>query len=320
MTATTIALAEYRRRKALVRRLVTEAAQLWRRVDRRDIGRSWGIAIPRVFALLYAAQVVAAQDADVYLDAMLTAQDIDPAAVGRFNHLSLAGVASDGRPLGTLLEQPVIAAKTALAGGASESRAMAVGEVSLTQILGTQVADSARVASGVALVARRDASGYVRMVVGATCSRCVVLAGKFYRWNRGFRRHPKCNCIHVPSREDRAGDVSTDPKALFDSLSPAEQDRVFTKAGAQAIRDGADMSRVVNARRGMETAARAEGRTGGRLTTRDVFGRQLHTTTEAVTKRGINRPVRLMPESIYDIAGNDRGEALRLLRAHGYIT
>ncbi len=102
-------------------------------------------------------------------------------------------------------------------------------------------------------------------------------------------------------------------------MSRADQDRIFTKAGAQAIRDGADMSRVVNARRGMETAARAQGGTGGRLTTRDVFGRQLATTTEAVTKRGINRQIRLMPEEVYRIAGDNRDEALRLLRVHGYL-
>jgi hypothetical protein len=79
------------------------------------------------------------------------------------------------------------------------------------------------------------------------------------------------------------------------------------------------MSRVVNARRGMETAARAQGGTGGRLTTRQVFGRDVFTTTEAVTRRGINREIRLMPEQIYIEAGGNRDEALRLLRLHGYL-
>ena len=84
-------------------------------------------------------------------------------------------------------------------------------------------------------------------------------------------------------------------------MDEAEQDRVFGKAGAQAIRDGADIARVVNARRGMYTA-------GG-----------LRLTREATTRRGIGRPVRLMPEEIYRQANGNRGEALRLLRLHGYI-
>lgn len=62
------------------------------------------------------------------------------------------------------------------------------------------------------------------------------------------------------------------------------------------------MARVVNARRGMYTAG----------------GQQL--TTEATTRRGIGRRVRLMPEEIYRIAGDDRAGAVHLLRAHGYLT
>lgn len=101
-------------------------------------------------------------------------------------------------------------------------------------------------------------------------------------------------------------------------MDEAEQDRVFGKAGAQAIRDGADIARVVNARRGMTTAADPSGR---RRLVRDERG--LFTTTEATTRRG-RLPgqvagARLMPESIYEIAKGDRDEAIRLLRAHGYI-
>lgn len=71
---------------------------------------------------------------------------------------------------------------------------------------------------------------------------------------------------------------------------------MFGKAGAEAIREGADMARVVNARRGMYTA-------GGRLFTHESAGR---------------RP-RLMPEQILREADGDRGEAIRLLRLHGYL-
>lgn len=94
--------------------------------------------------------------------------------------------------------------------------------------------------------------------------------------------------------------MATNPRAYFDGLSEAEQDRIFTQAGARAIRDGADMSQVVNARRGMFTAGR----------------RRL--TRESITRFGVARPGRLMPEQIYTQAGT-RDEAITLLRQHGYL-
>jgi hypothetical protein len=114
-----------------------------------------------------------------------------------------------------------------------------------------------------------------------------------------------CDCVHVPSAEDVEGDVRTDPKAYFNSLSEEEQNATFTKAGAQAIRDGSDVSRVVNARRTKDSLYTAGG---------------VQYTTEAATRRGTGKRRRLTPESIYKIAGGDRDEAIRLLRLHGYIT
>lgn len=142
--------------------------------------------------------------------------------------------------------------------------------------------------------------------------------------------------------------------AYFRSLTRDEQDRAFTKAGAESIRLGADISQVVNARRGAlgltpagarltgdEATALRGGRQRGRLEAVDVFGRQLYVTTEGVTVRGSAgvrlgaretgvrrpgdryksaRPPRLMPESILAIAGDDRDEAVRLLKRFGYIT
>jgi hypothetical protein len=149
-------------------------------------------------------------------------------------------------------------------------------------------------------------TGYVRMLNPPSCSRCVVLAGKFYRWNEGFERHPQCDCRHIPTTENLAGDLTTDPQAYFDSLTPAEQDDTFGVAGAQAIRDGADMGRVVNARR------------NGGVRKAQLFGKSAFTTTVG-TGRGGRRGPRIMPETIYAIAGDDRAEAIRLLRVHGFI-
>lgn len=352
MSLRSVAREHYRARARLARNVELFAARLWRRIDRADIAGSWGALAPQLLVALTAAQVQAATPADAYLAAVLAEQGLGVASEGRLNVSSLAGVASDGRELDVLLNQPVLTSLTSLSRGHTLGRSLASGEAALRMTAATQVADAGRVADQVAMTARRGASGYRRMLVGGSCSRCVILAGRWYRWNAGFDRHPKCDCIHVPAAEDTADDIRTDPKKYFDSLSREEQDRVFTKAGAESVRLGADINQVVNARRGARglttagarlTGAEARlmrgGRERGRLEAVDVYGRQLFVTTEGVTVRGVAgvrlgaretgvkaggryrsaKTPRLMPESILQIAGGDRDEAIRLLKRFGFI-
>src|SRR4029078_24859 len=128
-----------------------------------------------------------------YLDefAPLADVEVDPAG--------FAGRASDGGNLASLLYQPAITALMSIGSGAAVDRALAGGRANLDMIVRTQVADAGRGADQAALTARPQVQGYVRQIVGATCSRCVILAGRFYRWNAGFQRHPRCDCIHVPA-------------------------------------------------------------------------------------------------------------------------
>lgn len=230
---------------------------------------------------------------------MLAEQGIDPDAEAEVRARSLTFVASDGRSLDGLMDY---------------ARSPEVTRQMFDRIVLTQLSDVTRSASALGSAVRPAVTGYVRMLESPSCSRCVVLAGKFYRRNAGFKRHPRCDCRHIPSTENVAGDLRTDPDAYFASLSKSEQDRAFTAAGAEAIRNGADVAKVVNARRGMSTAQTVTGRR--RLVKRDVLGRPMYTTTEG-GRRGL---VRLMPESIVELAGGDRRELLRLLKSHGYIT
>lgn len=347
-----MAMAHYRRQVALARRAAAEIGRLWSRIDREQIAPSWAASVPAAVQILSAAQALAAASAASYLDEVLDAQGIDPAAEGRLQPAAFAGVASDGRDLASLLYQPAITALTGIQRGGTVPRSLAGGRMALDMLVRTQVADAGRTADQVALVARRNVGGYVRLLSPPSCSRCAVLAGKWYRWNAGFNRHPRCDCRHIPAREDTSDELRTDPRKFFDSLPPEEQDRVFTKAGAQAIRDGADISQVVNARRGARGLAPAGarltgdelrmlrgGRDRGHLETVDVFGHDLFITTEGVTTRGVAgvrlgaketgvkqggryrsaKPPRLMPESIYQIAGGNRDEAVRLLKRYGFI-
>lgn len=326
MTVERVATAHYRRQAALARRAARRIARLWRRVDRGDIRASWNAQVADAIAVLSSAQAIAAASAGSYVDDALEAQDFTADALGRVAPGRFAGVASDGRDLTGLLLQPAVRALTVIGAGADPRRALVAGAAELDMIVRTQVADAGRAADGVAITARPEVRGYTRVLVGKSCSRCVVLAGRWYAWNQGFKRHPRCDCRHVPTERDMSADVRTGPRAYFDSLSTAEQDKTFTKAGAEAIRDGAEIAQVVNARRGMQTAT--------------VFGRQVLVTTEGTTTRGLAGQrlgarrdgqkrdggryrsavrVRLMPEQIYLEAGGDRAEAIRLLKLHGFL-
>lgn len=326
-TVEQVAADHYRQRAALGRRIAEETAALWRALDPSKLRGSWSQAAGRVFALVAGAQALAATGADPYLAAVLAAQGLDSATEGQVNARSLAGVASDGRDLASLLDQPLITTLTAIGQGATVARAMTVGLLHMDTIVRTQIADAGRVADGVATTSRRTVHGYVRMLNPPSCSRCAILAGRWYRWSSGFDRHPRCDCVHIPSNEDHAGDLRTDPHAYFRGLTKSEQDRLFTKSGAEAIRDGADMSRVVNARRGMYTAGESRTRINDQgfvvnerrrtLATNRIGGRDVFATTEA--RRSVGLRARLMPEQIYLEAAGSRDEALRLLRLHGYI-
>lgn len=288
MPAREVAARHARERARLAARMRRQAREAWRRVDRDRISATWAAQLPSLLIALIASQRAAASTADDYLDAQKA-----PAGP-RVNPAGFAGIASDGRDLGTLFALPGIVTLQAIGQGQSVRRAMAAGGALAELAAHTQIADAGRTADQAALVAR-GVPGYTRMVVGKTCSRCIVLAGRWYRWNAGFKRHPKCDCVGIPAAES-AHELRTDPKLTFASMSPAEQDEAFGKAGAEAIRAGADMARVVNARRGMQTAA------DGRLYTTEAAGR---------------RP-RLMPEQIFRDA-RDRDDAIRLLRLHGFI-
>lgn len=249
--------------------------------------------------LVTQAQTEAASSADAAVTSLLQAQGVSDVPTATVVASTLAGVASDGRDLLSLLELSNRAALRQVAAGRSVAQALATGRQWLDMTVGTQVADAGRVADGIAVTTTPTVE-WVRMLNPPSCSRCVLLAGKVYKWNQGFERHPRCDCRHIPVTEATADDVRTDPKRYFDSLTAKEQNRVFTNAGAQAIRDGADISQVVNARRGMFTAS----------------GRKL--THSAVRLYG-SRGVRLMPEQIYRDARGNREEAIRLLYRFGYI-
>ncbi len=262
-----------------------------------EFDASWPAVLPRLVTLLTAAQLGAATAGAAYIAAVLaeTGQDADP--VGQVSPRAFAGVASDGGGLGSLLYGAVITSKVAAKSGVGSAVALQAGSRWLDMATHTQVADAARGASQVAIAARPKVRGYVRMLNLPSCSRCVILAGKWYGWNAGFKRHPRCDCRHIPASEDMAGDLRTDPAAAVRS----GQVTGLSKPDVQALDDGADLTQVVNARRGRDGLTTSEGTSRRGFAAGRLAGRQ-----------------RMTPDAVYR-AASDRTEAIALLRANGYI-
>lgn len=302
MAVGTAALASYAEQAAITEAAVRAAAEIWGELDPSALTASWVQAQigTRLFLTTARAQELAAFAADVAVGLVLLEQGIEVDPDSDLIPSSLAGVASDGRDLNSLLLQPLITTNVAQAGGATAAEALSMGLSSLVRIVGTQVLDSGRAATGMGVATRRGV-GYVRLVNPGACSRCVVLAGRFYRWSSGFQRHPLCGCRNIPAAEDTETlTAESDPMTHFRSLTESEQDKAFTKSGAQAIRDGADISQVVNSRRGalgldipgrLTAAERQAGLRKGdkyrQIVRTDVYGRPIYITREGTTKRGV---------------------------------
>lgn len=211
-------------------------------------------SVEELARLVTVLQATAASSADPYLDGF------DTEAAGKVSPLSFAGVSGNGQSLLTLFR-------------------MAETEALLQTMAATAVQDAGREAVQAGLVARPRIAGYVRVLSPPSCPRCAILAGRFYRWNAGFQRHPRCDCVHQPAAPT---DATTDPLAAL----RAGQIAGLSKADTRAVLDGADLGRVVNAR--LPTA-------GG----------------------GSRRAT--MPADIYRAAGDDRDLAIRLLTDGGFI-
>lgn len=277
---------------------VAAARRAWGRVNPDFIGPSW-----REQAMILGPALGTSMQAAAYAGTRYGVMDlaqrgvyVQPTAFAvstQFGHAAPSGV-----PLETVLLAPMKRALKWIGDGEDPLEALSKGRSLLDGIVRTFVADAGRLA-GSTDIATRPGVGWIRMLNPPSCDACSILAGRWYRWNAGFLRHPRCRCIHRPSQSlaaARSEGLIDDPYEYFNSLSEEEQNRRFGKDKAQAIRDGGDIYRVQNSWRG-----------------RDGL-----TTAEGTSKRGYASEGRLTPEGIYRTAGS-REEAVNLLRQHGYV-
>lgn len=326
------AAADYRQR--LIAQIVRRVLAAWRPNSPQDPNAWFATHALPFTEMVTHGQLLAAQAAIASADVALDLQHYDVVPELSADPEAFAGVTGSGDPVMGLAyaqAQKITELVDAEAPIVERAQAWQHAGVMLATATQTAISDAARMAILTHLAARPGTT-WIRVVRPPCCARCAILAGKKGGSSMRFLRHPGCDCTAIPVSEatsDMHKLFYFDAKAYFDDLSPEQQAKVFTKAGAKAIRDGADINQVVNARRGMKAITSAGGRrrliTTEGTTKRGWASEYLREQYGAVLQKAGGRyrrtsVARLMPEEIYRIAGDDRDLALALLHKNGFLT
>lgn len=348
VTALAVARAHQATQNALTDSTLAAVLELWSQMDPTAWFDSWWRQRlgQKAYVLVSLAQEGVANEARPYVEAVLNLLG-SPVEIPALVPEAFAGIASDGTDLEALMSLAPVISYARTQRGWEPERAREAGANFLRQVVTTQVQDAGRAADQVAIsvaipvqrgappsvtstpysltAAGRDRFrargrkstynfdaqvGYTRVLSPPSCSRCLLLAGKFYRWNEGFLRHPMCDCRHLPCVVAASDTLVVNPQKYFDSLTDREQDELFGRANATAIRDGADMGQVVNAASSGQTWVADNGRR--------------YTRAGAKPKRrarnsAVGPVLRPTPWQVYKDARGNRDEAIRLLTEFGYI-
>jgi len=340
------ALSEYAeqfqsRLDVLSERTARRVTGLWRGAQAGDLDVGWDAVAPTLGDVMSSAQVAAAQAGAIYAARSLTMQGSSGGE--KVVAEAFAGVTREGRAVVPELYASVTTTKTLIGAGGGVPAAFRAGVGVLSVLAANIIRDSGRGAAATAAVSA-GSRHYVRVVQPGACSRCAQLAG-VVGFRRPFARHPRCRCTSMWLTDNEAPEGFFSSSAdYFDSLSEAEQDRVFTKSGAWAIREGADISKVVNARRGaLQAAQRPDGSYLRARLRPQVIGVKadgspltVYATPEGTTARsrwargqGLDQrltderyrrtsSLRLMPEQIQTMSQSPE-HARELLRKYGYL-
>lgn len=303
-----VAASYYAGQARIAKAVAASSVREWRQIDGTSLDRSWLGILARLLAIVIGGQRQAASTAAPYLTSVLQSQGALPDPGHRLLSHAFGGIASDGRGLDTLLYTPVADAKHAMSGGASIDDALRGAEKHLAMLVRTQVQDAGRMSVQTAMADDAAVRGYIRQVRLPACPRCMILAGRFYRYSSGFQRHPNCDCVMIPAAETLE---PQDPQRLLEQMladHPAALRKSLSDGDLKALEHGADLNQVVNAHRGMATAA-------GQVTTEGTTRRGL----AGQRLRGARRPT---PALIFEQAAAEqwtRQQIVAQLMRAGFI-
>ena len=167
---------------------------------------SWNRTNVDFITLFAALQTRAASDAMDSSTLMLAEQgDYVRPDGGIANPLAFgAGFAPSGIDLESYFDIPVTHTLSAIKSGLDPIDAMRSGRRTLRQMAMQAIEDTSISAMGVSIT-QRSGVGYVRVELPDCCPRCAILAGKYFRHNNDFLRHPKCHGRTIPCKgKDKA--------------------------------------------------------------------------------------------------------------------
>jgi hypothetical protein len=220
-------------------------SQWWGQLDPHELDRAFAASSPAAVQLVAAGQARSAGLGPRYLEAFLGASGATDTERQPLAAAAFAGRSVDGRPLTDALYSGVVEVKRRVALGQDLTEARAAGFARITRAVSTELGDTARESLTGSMVLDPHVEGYRRAVRLPACGRCLQLAGKVYRVEAAFLRHPRCDCVNEP----HLGGKLDEPEDLFARMSPAEQDAAVGKADAELVRSGErTVSQVVNAR------------------------------------------------------------------------
>lgn len=306
----------YTQQQTATRQLATVAQLAWEQMPADDLRAQyeyWAQASPRVADRIAATQYENATRAAEYVGTAALVQGASNVDAPVVRPLAFLSPTDD---VVEWLQAPMhhLARATLLGAPATVAKRAALS--TLVRVASTLAQDAGREATGVGVAAHPELGGYYRRLQAPTCDRCAILAGRFYEWNEGFQRHPRCDCEHVPAAEkyDNGG---------YDVLDGIRNGEVtgLSQADYKAIvEEGADPSQVINARR------------PGAVSYSQMFGKRVQVTSSGNFapngfanlrlnggKYRVERSLRLTPREIYRQAAGDKELARQLLYRHAYI-
>ena len=224
----------YRTQQQRARLAVLLARREWGQIG-DDFDAGWQRVGPRLALLVGSAQRGAATDGVQYVGTALAAQGQAVRPEARVNPAGLAGIASDGRPLETLLYGAIVNARSAKVDTLPQR--LEAGSRWLDLAVHSQVADAGRDGAKLAMTVRPNIK-YVRFVNPPCCQRCAALGGEAIKYSRPFQRHPRCDCLMVPT-------TVANPAFAGEKLTAADVTDL-TRKQKDALADGANFHSTIN--------------------------------------------------------------------------
>ena len=200
-----------------------------------DLDASWARIGPRIALVTASAQLGAARGGADYIPAALAQQQQTVKPTAQVQPRGLVGLASDGRPLESLLYGAVIHARTADA--ASFAERLEFGRKWLDSVVQSTISDASRDAAKLAMTVRPGVR-YVRFVNPPCCQRCAVLSGEAREYSHPFQRHPRCDCSMIPT-------TVANPHFAGEKLGAGDVTDL-TRKQKQALADGENFHSTIN--------------------------------------------------------------------------